>query len=222
MDVFTTTEEVGIVFSLACAIEYSLVPLTVVVFNVLKELTGLMNSVEYFGSIVGRMTVVSCNGADILGCTVVADAFKSNARDLVNVTVSVLDVEISRGVVVLSVEVFENVTDSVMVVPEGNMGVSDVVSVVFSVVKASVEGRVLILVSNLAEVGDISMLGATVKFVLMDCDGAPVVLRVVVIVRMVTLGLKTLVVHTVMVEGVDASDLGGYKEVFIDSSATGM
>lgn len=179
VNVFTTTEEVGIGFSVVCAIEGSLVPLTVAVFSVLKALTAVINSVEYLGVIVGGMTVRVCNGADTLGCVELADVLKSNARDLVKVSavrvsVSVLAVEISGGVVVLTVEVFENVTGSVLVVSGGTLRVSDVVSVVSSEVNVSIEGRVLILVSNLAEVGDMSMLGAIEEFVLMDSDGVTV------------------------------------------------
>lgn len=44
----------------------------------------------------------------------------------------------------------------------------------------------------------------------------------VVIVLIVILGVKTLVVGTVIVLGVEASDLGGNKDVFIDLSNTGM
>lgn len=118
-------------------------------------------------------------------------------------------------------EVFENVAGSVLVVPGGTLRVSDVDSVVPSVVNASIEGRVLILLSNLAEVGDTSMLEVTEEFVLMDTVGVTVALTVVVIV-LVILEVKTLVVGTVMVLGVENNDLGGYEDVFIDSSATGM
>lgn len=118
-------------------------------------------------------------------------------------------------------EVFENVAGSVLVVPGGTLRVSDVDSVVPSVVNASIEGRVLILLSNLAEVGDMSMLEVTEEFVLMDSVGVTVALTVVVIV-LVILEVKTLVVGTVMVLGVENNDLGGYEDVFIDSSATGM
>lgn len=118
-------------------------------------------------------------------------------------------------------EVFENVAGSVLVVPGGTLWVSDVDSVVPSVVNASIEGRVLILLSNLAEVGDTSMLEVTEEFVLMDTVGVTVALTVVVIV-LVILEVKTLVVGTVMVLGVENNDLGGYEDVFIDSSATGM
>lgn len=118
-------------------------------------------------------------------------------------------------------EVFENVAGSVLVVPGGTLRVSDVDSVVPSVVNASIEGRVLILLSNLAEVGDTSMLEVTEEFVLMDSVGVTVALTVVVIV-LVILEVKTLVVGTVMVLGVENNDLGGYEDVFIDSSATGM
>lgn len=118
-------------------------------------------------------------------------------------------------------EVFENVAGSVLVVPGGTLRVSDVDSVVPSVVNASIEGRVLILLSNLAEVGDTSMLEVTEEFVLMDTVGVTVALTVVVIV-LVILEVETLVVGTVMVLGVENNDLGGYEDVFIDSSATGM
>lgn len=118
-------------------------------------------------------------------------------------------------------EVFENVAGSVLVVPGGTLWVSDVDSVVPSVVNASIEGRVLILLSNLAEVGDTSMLEVTEEFVLMDTVGVTVALTVVVIV-LVILEVETLVVGTVMVLGVENNDLGGYEDVFIDSSATGM
>lgn len=118
-------------------------------------------------------------------------------------------------------EVFENVAGSVLVVPGGTLRVSDVDSVVPSVVNASIEGRVLILLSNLAEVGDTSMLEVTEEFVLMDTVGVTVALTVVVIV-LVILEVKTLVVGTVMVLGVENNDLGGFEDVFIDSSATGM
>lgn len=47
VDVFTTTGDIGIVFSLVCTIKGSLVPLIVVVFSVLKELTAVINSVVY-------------------------------------------------------------------------------------------------------------------------------------------------------------------------------
>lgn len=118
-------------------------------------------------------------------------------------------------------EVFENVAGSVLVVPGGTLWVSDVDSVVPSVVNASIEGRVLILLSNLAEVGDTSMLEVTEEFVLMDTVGVTVALTVVVIV-LVILEVETLVVGTVMVLGVENNDLGGFEDVFIDSSATGM
>lgn len=63
-----------------------------------------------------------------------------------------------------------------LVVWGGTPRVSDMVSVVSSVVNVSIEGKVLILVSNLAEVGDTSMLGAREEFVLMDSDGVTVAL----------------------------------------------
>lgn len=220
-NVFTTTEEVGIFFFLVCAIEDSLVLLTVVVFSVLKTL-----AVEYLGTTVGGMTVRVCKGADTLACVEVVDVLKSNAKDLVNVKdsavkflVLVLDVDISGGVVVLIVEVFKNVAGSLLVVPGGTLRVSVVVLVIFSVVNASSGGRVL--VSNLAEVENMSMLRATEEFVLMVCDGGTVALRVV-IVPTVILEVKESVVGIVMVLGIEPSNLAGNKDVFIDSTATGM
>lgn len=95
VNVFTTTEEVGTVFSLVCAIECSLVPLTVVVLSVLKALTAEINSVEYLGVIANGMTVRVCNRADTLGYVELVDVLKSNAKDLVKVS--------AGGVVVLTV-----------------------------------------------------------------------------------------------------------------------
>lgn len=43
-----------------------------------------------------------------------------------------------------------------------------------------------------------------------------------VVIVIVILGVKTLVVGTVIVLGVEASDLGGNKDVFIDLSNTSM
>lgn len=178
----------------------------------------VLTIVEYIAVIVGGMTVRVCKGTDTLGCAEVVDVKLS----AVKVLVSVLDVEILGGVVVLAVEVFENVAGSVLVVPGSTLMVFGVVSVVPLVTKDSREGRVLILVSNLAEVGDISVLRATEEFVLMDSDGVTVVFRVVLIVLIVILGVKTLVVATVMVLGVEVSNLGGNRDVFIESPTTGM
>lgn len=152
---------------------------------------------------------------------------KSNARDLVNVKfsaekvlVSVLVLDNSGGIVILTVEVFENVAGSGLVVLKGTLKVSDVVSVVASVVNANIEGRVLIPVSNLVEVVEISMLGGTEEFVLIDTDC--VTLGVVVIVLIVSLGVKIVVVSNVMLLAVEVSDLGWNVDLFIDSSGTGM
>lgn len=222
VDVFNT-EEVGIAFSLVCAVKASLVPLTDV-FNVLKATTA----VEYSGMIVGGMTVRVCNGADAGGCAEVADVVKSDARGLVDVKVltvtvsdGVLDVEISGASVVLPVEVFKTVVGSMLDVPRGTLRAFDVVSVVLLVANVSREGKVLIPGINLGEVGDMSMLTATEEFELMD-DGVTVALKVVIIVLIVALRVNMPVVGSVMILGVEATDLGGNEDVFIDLSATGM
>lgn len=156
--------------------------------------------------IVGGITVRGCNGAGTLGCAVLAEVLKSNARDLVNVKFSaekvsvLLVVENSEGVI-LTVEVFENEAGSGLVVPRGTLKVSGVVSEVAAVVYASIEGRGLILVSNLVEVLEMSMVGVTEEFVLLDSDGVTLTFGVVVL-----LWVKTVVLGTVMVPALEASN----------------
>lgn len=170
--VFAKTDEVGNDLSLVCANEGSLGPLHVVVFSVLKALIAVLNSVEYLGVFVGGMTVRVCNGLDTLECAKVADVFKSNAGDLVNVnvltvkdSVSVLGVEISESFVVLTVDVLENIVGSG--VPGGTLRVPEVFSVVPPKVNANIEEGVLILVNNLVKVVEMCLLVAPEKFVLM-------------------------------------------------------
>lgn len=80
------------VFSVVCANDGSVlsVPLIGVVFRVLRALTAVVNSVECAGANVGRVTVRLCNGADTVGCAVVAEVLNPNAGALVTGGVSAL------------------------------------------------------------------------------------------------------------------------------------